>query len=70
MAAHFFLTDSEEEILYSEGSEAVAQLPRAVGTPSLEAIKARLDGALGSLSCCGEISPQVGMRWSLGSPPT
>ena len=39
-----------EEICYSEGSEALAQLPReAVGAPSLGAFKARLDGALGSL---------------------
>jgi len=39
-----------EEICYSEGSEARAQLPReAVGAPSLEALRARLDGALGSL---------------------
>ena len=38
-----------EEIIYSEGGEAVAQLPReAVGAPSLEVLKARLDGALGS----------------------
>jgi len=36
-------------ILSSGGSEALAQLPReAVGTPSLEVLKARLDGALGS----------------------
>ena len=35
-----------------EGSEALAQLPReAVGAPPLKALKARLDGALGSLSC-------------------
>jgi len=32
-----------------EGGEALAQLPReAVGAPSMEAFKARLDGALGS----------------------
>ena len=42
----------EEEIIYSGGGEALAQLPReAVGAPSLEELKARLDGALGSLSC-------------------
>ena len=35
--------------LYSEG-KALAQLPReVVGDPSLEALRARLDGALGSL---------------------
>ena len=37
---------------HTEGSEALAQLPiEAVGAPSLEVLKARLDGALGSLSC-------------------
>ena len=41
-----------EKMFYSEGDEALAQLPRqAVGAPPLEAFKARLDGALGSLSC-------------------
>jgi len=40
--------------MYSEGSEALAQLPReVVGAPSLEVLKARLDGALGSLSWWG-----------------
>jgi len=35
----------EEEIIYSGGGEALAQLPReAVGAPSLEVLKARLDG--------------------------
>ena len=39
-----------EEIFYSEGSEALTQLPReAVGAPSLEEFKARLVGFLGSL---------------------
>ena len=34
-----------------EGGEALAQLPReAVGAPSMEAFKARLDGALGKQS--------------------
>ena len=37
---------------HSEGGKALAQLPReAVGAPFLEALKARLNGALGSLSC-------------------
>ena len=37
-------------ILYSEGSETLAQASqRAVGAPSLEVLKARLNGALGSL---------------------
>ena len=45
------LDKMSEGILYSEGGEAVAQLPReAVDTPSLEVFKARLHGALGSLS--------------------
>jgi len=38
------------------------RLPReAVGAPSLEAFKARLDGALGSLSWCGATCPQLGV---------
>lgn len=36
-------------ILYSEGSGAVAQLPKETVVPSLEMLQARLDGALGSL---------------------
>ena len=37
-------------MLYSESGEALAQLPReAVDAPFLEVLKARLDGALGSL---------------------
>ena len=36
---------------YSEGGEIWALLPReAVGAPSLKVCKAKLDGALGSLS--------------------
>lgn len=35
-------------MLHSVGSEALAQLPQeAVGSPSLEVLRARLDGALG-----------------------
>ena len=38
-------------ILHSEGSEALAQLPSEAVVPhSVEALKARLDVALGSLS--------------------
>ena len=49
-------------ILYSEGTEALAQLPReAVGAPSLELFKARLDRALGSLSWWGAASPWQGV---------
>ena len=37
----------EEEIIYSGGGEALAQLPReAVGAPTLEVLKAGLGGAL------------------------
>ena len=44
-----FRLDFQEGILYSEGNEALAQLPREAGdAPSLEALKAGLDGALGS----------------------
>jgi len=49
------------------------RLPReAVGTPSLEVFKARLDGALGSLSWGVALgSPQgVGTEWALGFLPT
>lgn len=60
MAAHFFLTDSEEEILYSEGSEAVAQLPRAVGTPLL-GVPQVLDGVLGKP---GEWEVSLPMVWT------
>ena len=43
-----------------EGGEALAQLPReAVGAPSLEALKARLDGALGSPSWWGAALPMA-----------
>ena len=38
------------EVLYCESGEVLEQLPgEAVDAPSLEAFKARLDGALGSL---------------------
>jgi len=41
------------------------RLPReAVGAPSLEALKARLDGALGRLSCWGQ--PVYCRRLNLG----
>ena len=42
----------QAQILYSEGGEALALLPReVVDAPSLAAFKARLDVALGSLVC-------------------
>ena len=37
----------------------MALLPRAVRAPSLEVLKARLDGALGSLSSWGSQSTAV-----------
>jgi len=52
---------------------ALALLPReAVGAPSLEILKARLDGALGSLRWWEAPSPcqGVGTGWALRSPPT
>ena len=58
------------EILYSENGEAVALLPReAVGASSLEVLKARLDGALGSLRWWGVISTWkwLGIGWYLMS---
>lgn len=40
----------KEGIIHNEDGEALAQLPReAVDTPSLEMLKASLDGALGIL---------------------
>ena len=37
--------------VFTQGGDALALLPReAVGVPYLEVLKARLDGALGSLS--------------------
>jgi len=42
----------------------VAQLLRGVGAPSLEALKATLDGALGSLSCWVAALPTAeGWNW-------
>ena len=53
--------DVRKEILPSDGDKALAQLPReAVGAPSLEAIKSRLDGALGSLSWEAAALPMAG----------
>jgi len=45
---------------------------RAVGAPSLQALKARWDGALGSLSWWGAALPMAGggTGWALSSPPT
>ena len=41
-----------ETTLHSEGGDALNRLPKeAVDAPSLEAFKARLDVALGSLVC-------------------
>ena len=48
----------------------LAQLPReAMDTPCLETLKARLDGALGSLSWWGAALPwqEVGVGWFLRS---
>ena len=44
---------------------------RSCGAPSLEALKARLDGALGSLSWWGAALPTVGIgvAWALKSLP-
>ena len=41
-----------EEVFHTEGGDALNRLPKeAVDAPSLEAFKARLDVALGSLVC-------------------
>ena len=40
------------EVFHPEGGDALNRLPKeAVDTPSLQAFKARLDVALGSLGC-------------------
>ena len=59
------------KFFYSKGSEALAQLP-CCGASSLEALKARLDGALGSLSWWGAALPTAGVwaGWALRSLPT
>jgi len=42
----------EEEVFPPEGGDALNRLPKeAVDAPSLQAFKARLDVALGSLGC-------------------
>ena len=46
---------------------ALALLPWAVGAPSLEVPKARLDGILGSLSWWGATSPRQGVGWAVRS---
>ena len=56
-----------EEIIYSEGGKALEQAAqRGCGCPISEALKARLDGILGS----PVHSKAVGTRRSLKSPPT
>ena len=52
-------------IFYSGGGEALAQLPRELWVPHPWRFKARLDGALGSLSWGGG-SPAHGSRdWEI-----
>mgnify|MGYP001852487072 CR=1 FL=1 len=53
------------------GSVLVMDVP-CMNAPSLEALKARLDGALGSLSWWGAALPTagVGAAWALSSLPT
>jgi len=44
--------DIRRKFLHTEGSDTLNRLPKeAVDAPSLEAFKARLDVALGSLVC-------------------
>jgi len=51
----------KEEIHSTEGGEALAYAAqRSCGTPLLEALKARLDGALGSLSWYMAALPMAG----------
>ena len=59
-------------MFYSESDEALAQLPRkAVDVPSLEALKARLDGILGSLRWWGSALPkEVCWNWVVFKMPS
>jgi len=51
--------------------ESWNMLPRdVVDAPSLEAFKARLDGAMGSLISNSAHDRELGTRWTLSSPPT
>lgn len=51
-----------EEVLYSEGDEAMAQTQqKVVDASSLKVFKARLDGILGSLIWWVAASPQQGV---------
>jgi len=50
-------------MLYSEGADALALLPRAVGAPSLE-VPMAMGGTLGSLRRWGAASPHQG--WGCG----
>ena len=54
-----------------EGQKGPEAAQRSCGAPSLEALKARLDGALGSLSWSGAALPMagVGTEWVLRSLP-
>ena len=51
--------------VYSEGAEAWEQFAqRSCGAPSLEVLRARLDEALGSLSCKWQPCPWQGVELS------
>ena len=68
-----FRLDVRKKFFFSEDGEALAQAARRnCGAPSLEGLKARLDGALGNLSCWVVSCPcqRVGSGWSLTSYPT
>ena len=57
-----FRLDVRRKFFKSERGEALALLPRAVGAPTLEVLKARLDGALGNLIRGGATSPWQGVE--------
>ena len=62
-----FRSDTRGNLFYSGGDEALAQLPNeAMGAPSLEAFKARLDGVLGSLSWWVAALPMAGYQNCVG----
>mgnify|MGYP001855635967 CR=1 FL=1 len=68
-----FRLDAWRKFSYSEDGEALALVAQGVGgAPSLEVLKAGLDGALGSPSCCVRALhiARVGTGWAFRCLPT
>jgi len=57
----------QEEVFHPEGGDALNRLPKeAVDAPSMEAFKARLDVALGSLVCwLATLQTAEGWNWMI-----